>query len=205
MLEPEAPEVLTIDELLVNKEKYIQAYNLSDSQFELVREFFNEKKDENSLLPNSLIRLLMNEAIKERSDVHASEEDVKRALQSVDEDQDDKITFDQFLILLLLFFSSKSNMAIRVSRILNAKYANSTSLSAQEANQFASFLNNFYGKAQNDNHDDGVQSSQLVESLLSQLESSAFVYLVEESASQAAEEEQVQQSEPEEAQPEQQE
>lgn len=167
------------DEILLRKDEVLNKYKISNEQFDLCREFFNERKD-GSLLNNSILRVLMREALKKRPQVKAEEIDIDRALVAVDGDQDDKVTFDEFIQYLLLFFSSKSNVENRIGNILKAKLSSET-LSANEAVQFASFLNLFYGqKTDSEQFKEDLNLSDFLKDILPNLGSLAFVHPVEE-------------------------
>ena len=90
-------------------------FKLKEGTFELAREFFDEQKDD-GLLKNDLLKYLLKNAISQRMEmVDVTEEDVDRALKTVDSDNDDKVNFDEFVQLLALFFSSKNNIKQRIS------------------------------------------------------------------------------------------
>jgi hypothetical protein len=126
---------------------YTHVFRLKEEQYDLVKKFFERKKRGNNL-NNGLLRLLMAECLKGRKEVQASSEDIDRALRSVDGNRDDQITFDEFMNLLLLFFSSKENLERRVEQALMIKRQTDSSnrLNASEATEFTQFLNQFYGK-----------------------------------------------------------
>ena len=167
----------------VNKQRqnYIQAYKLKEPQFDLVKEFFSKKQRGNNL-SNKLLRLLMTECLKGRKEVKASQADIDRALKSVDGNSDDRITFDEFLNLLLLFFSSKENLEMRVEQAIKIKRnASEEKINAGEAAEFTSFLNNFYGTHENKerpveiNYEKNLELNEFVKKVCPGLKSSAFV------------------------------
>jgi len=95
-----------------------EQFRLSDATYELVREFYDEQKDstELGLLKNDLLKLLLNNARSTRSELQdVTEEDIDRALKTIDTDSDDKVNFDEFVQLLSLFFSSKNNLKQRIT------------------------------------------------------------------------------------------
>lgn len=162
------------DEIWLRKEEILNKYKINEEQFELCREFFNEKKD-GSLLSNHILRSLMREAIKKRPQVKAEESDIDRALEAVDEDKDDKVTFDELVQFLLLFFSSKTNVENRIGNILKARLSSET-LSSVEAVEFAGFLNKFYGHPTNDEQfKEGLNLSDFLKDVLPNLGTLAFV------------------------------
>lgn len=163
------------DEILLRKDEILNKYKISNEQFDLCREFFNERKD-GSLLNNSILRVLMREALKKRPQVKAEDVDIDRALTAVDEDKDDKVTFDELIQFLLLFFSSKTNVENRIGNIVKAKLSSET-LSAIEAVQFASFLNQFYGqKTDTEQFKEDLNLSDFLKDILPNLGSLAFVH-----------------------------
>lgn len=85
---------------------YTKIYNISKVQYDLLSGFWDAKSD-SGLLKTGLLEGLMNGLIKKRNDVEATENDVRRALETVDQDQDGKVSFDQFLEFFLLFFQAK--------------------------------------------------------------------------------------------------
>lgn len=95
-----------------------EQFKLSDATYELVKEFYDEHKDssEVGLLKNDLLKVLLNNARGTRSELEGvSEEDIDRALKTVDSDNDEKINFDEFVQLLSLFFASKNNLKQRIT------------------------------------------------------------------------------------------
>jgi hypothetical protein len=170
---------------------YTQVYQLKEEQYDLVKKFFERKKRGNNL-NNKLLRLLMAECLKNRKEVKASEEDIDRALRSVDANRDDKITFDEFMNLLLLFFSSKENLERRVEQAIKIKRSGSTArLNLTEVKDFSSFLNQFYGRdktsEQEQNNKDAadLKVEEFVKQVCPSLESAAFVKWQEEEANRA--------------------
>jgi len=63
----------------------------------------------------------MTEAIRRRTDILATEEDIDRVLNMLDTDCDGRINQGEFFQLLILFLSSKSNLKERVNGKLNLK------------------------------------------------------------------------------------
>ncbi len=61
----------------------------------------------------------MTEAIRRRTDILATEEDIDRVLNMLDTDCDGRINQGEFFQLLILFLSSKSNLKERVNGKLN--------------------------------------------------------------------------------------
>jgi hypothetical protein len=88
----------------------------------------------------------MNEVLKERNEIlNANENDISRVLKTVDLNQDDRITFDEFVKLLLLFYSNKENLRKRLTRVLKINLNNNKKLNLKEAKEFVDFLNKFFG------------------------------------------------------------
>jgi len=63
----------------------------------------------------------MTEAIRRRTDILATEEDINRVLNMLDADCDGRINQGEFFQLLILFLSSKSNLKERLNGKLNLK------------------------------------------------------------------------------------
>ncbi len=63
----------------------------------------------------------MTEAIRRRTDILATEEDIDRVLNMLDTDCDGRINQGEFFQLLILFLSSKANLKERVNGKLNLK------------------------------------------------------------------------------------
>ncbi|RMZ93480.1 hypothetical protein BpHYR1_038054 [Brachionus plicatilis] len=206
-IEAVACTLFSPDDILFRKEEIMNKYKISEEQFDLCRQFFNEKK-EGSLLSNNVVRVLMREALKKRAQVKAEDADIDRALEVVDEDKDDKVTFDELIQFLLLFFSSKTNVENRIGNILKAKLSSET-LSANEAVQFAGFLNKFYGHpTDGEEFKEDLNLSDFLKDILPSLGSLAFVQPEEpneESSDQKEEQEEKKEQEHQEEQEEKQE
>jgi hypothetical protein len=173
------------------KLNYTQVYQLKEEQYDLVKRFFERKKHGNNL-NNKLLRLLMAECLKGRKEVKASAEDIDRALRSVDANRDDQITFDEFMNLLLLFFSSKENLERRVEQAIKIKRCTDNSrINLNEAKDFSSFLNKFYGKEETVEQDKSLNETaaadlevvEFIKQVCPSLESAAFVKWQEEETS----------------------
>jgi hypothetical protein len=180
------------------KEKYIQEFDLSDIQFDLVTQFYDQHKSKTtSNLRNKFINLLMIEALKERQVVKANEQDIKRALATLDSDNDEHINLDEFFQLLVLFFASKFNLKSRLVNILNNKSSDNENkvLNASEANQFVEFLNSFFASefVLELNSEDQVSFNQLADQLNQHFASLAYVRWEDQEQQEA---EQVKESEP---------
>lgn len=145
MLNSPEPEVDSV------KEQCLSQFNISEVTYALVKEFFEEQKDDQVLLKNDLLRFLLKNTLNQRTELKGvSEEDIERALKTIDSNQDDKINFDEFIQLLSLFFSSKNNLKQRITGVLNNQangHQNPGSLTSAEASSFTNFLHTFFGKA----------------------------------------------------------
>lgn len=130
------------------KERYITDYGISEEAFNLTQSFFNEYQEDYSLCINMLKKIIV-EAIKRRSDISATEQDISRFLDCIDTDSDGKINLREFFQLLLLFLSKKSTLEKRLEGILlEQSYSHETEgyLTLSEAQNFNNFLQRFYGK-----------------------------------------------------------
>lgn len=165
------------------KAKYTLEFSLSERQFNLIWEFFyrhtNEKE---SSLDIKFIRQLMNETLKSRVQVKATAEHVERALTLIDYNKDGKISLDEFLQLLSLFFASSVNIKSRLVSVLkneSLKHANIGNLNAEEAKQFENFLYNFYGlnNEQNSSFTDDLSYTKIAELFSQKVSSFLFVKL----------------------------
>lgn len=129
--------------------KYVEEFNISENTYNLVKDFYEDQKASRvyGLLETDLLRYLFVNALDRKELEGITEEDVDRALKVVDGDNDNKVTFDEFIQLLSLFFSSKNNIKQRINGVLNNKYHEKDgSLTSKDADSVTEFLNNFYGK-----------------------------------------------------------
>lgn len=118
-------------------------YGLTDAQYNACYDFFAINKSSNGLLKVKFVHLLLKETIKTRNgQVKANESDIKRLLNTFDEDKDGYLEFDQFIGLLNLTFANKRNLSKRIEQYLNDK--NSESMSPENASKHLHFLNTFY-------------------------------------------------------------
>lgn len=153
-----------------------KSFNLSDLQFGLVYDFFNEKKRDEHFNSKLLSMLTKNE-IKDRAQMVANENDVDRAVCSTAK-QENKLDFEDFVKFLSLFFSSKHNLSERVQFLFNSRLNDSNdSLASGEANKLASFLNQFFGIEQNDENlfNQDVKFDEFINQIYPSLELAAFV------------------------------
>ena len=146
-------------------------------------QFYDQHKN-GSYLSNKFIHQLMVESLKEREIVKANENDIQRALVTLDRDNDEQINLDEFFQLLVLFFASKNNLKSRILSILtnsSEKHQNKGSLTESEATKFIQFLNKFYARQLDDDEnsktlfENGI-SYHLVADYLSQ-ELAPFAYV----------------------------
>lgn len=139
-------------EVDADKEAYVSQFNLSEDSYALVKEFYEENKESQNLLKNALLKHLFLNALETREELkEVTEEDVTRALTAIDSDHDEKINMSEFIQLLSLFFSSKNNLQERIAGVLesmSSSHAKKGFLSPKEASGFTNFLNEFYGKAE---------------------------------------------------------
>ena len=89
---------------------------------------------------------------------------------------------DEFIELLLLFFSSKHNLSERLESVLRTRAATGGDFTPNDAIEWTSFLNDFYGKS--NTHEDlfntldlnlSLQPDKLVSQLAPKHESAALV------------------------------
>ena len=93
----------------------------------------------------------MKEVIKARKEITATEDDVNRALATVDTNNDDKINFDQFIKFMALFFANNRNLKQRIEKVitylLGTEHKKAGSfLKPQEVADINNFVYSFYGK-----------------------------------------------------------
>jgi len=146
-----------IEEIDSEKTKYTEQFNISENTYNLVKEFYEDQKVSKlyGLLESDLLRYLLVNSLGREELEGVTEEDVNRAIKAVDADNDNKVTFDEFIQLLSLFFSSKNNIKQRITGVLNnvseiKNHEKSGSLTTKEANNISEILNNFYGKPENE-------------------------------------------------------
>jgi hypothetical protein len=159
------------------------SYNLSETQFDLICEFFNEKSthsdDHNSAggdgLSKTLLQKLMSECVQNRANVLAHDEDVDRSLSVLNDAS--KVSFEEFVRYLSLFFASKHNLAERIQSYLNFNHSENDTMLSSEAVAFANFLKTFFGVSPSDEEveKNEVKVEDFISDILPQLESKAFV------------------------------
>lgn len=121
-----------------------------EPQLILAYEFYNEYKV-NYLLENDLIRQLMRQVIATRKEIIATEEDVDRALNTVDTNHDNRINFDQFIKFMQLFFATNNSLKERLERVINYILGTEHTkvgsyLKSHEVADIDDFFHKFYGK-----------------------------------------------------------
>lgn len=81
-----------VPEIVQHPIGFVNAYNLNPEQFDAVEKFFHKIRDD-ALVSRKFLRSLMSGALKTREDVLvATEEDIDRALETIDRDQDEKVS-----------------------------------------------------------------------------------------------------------------
>lgn len=134
------------------KEQFTSQFRITEQSYELVKEFYDEQKEDptDGLLNNDLLRYLLTNALNERQELSGvSQEDVERALNTIDSNNDNKINLDEFVQLLALFFSSKNNLKQRINGCLNNQASSheiSGQLKSKEVTKVSHFFNEFFGK-----------------------------------------------------------
>merc|ERR1712127_1068926 len=108
-----------IEEIDSEKTKYTEQFNISENTYNLVKEFYEDQKVSKlyGLLESDLLRYLLVNSLGREELEGVTEEDVNRAIKAVDADNDNKVTFDEFIQLLSLFFSSKNNIKQRITGV----------------------------------------------------------------------------------------
>ena len=160
------------------RDGYINSYKLNENQYDLVNEFFRKHKNSSDLLNINLLRELMNENLKNREHLHATEDDVWRSLQTIDQDNDGYVNLDEFLSLLLLFYSSKQNLNERLNSVLKNMYHDKDEFSSIQSSKIGSFFDRFFGRFLEEDEtqfDENLSLHDLVDRLSSRLEENAFV------------------------------
>lgn len=139
------------------------------------QKFFDEFKHD-YYLSIYFLKKVMFEVVNMRNDVTATEEDITRLLSILDTDEDGQINLREFFQLLILFLSHSKNLEKRINGnilflytltqfLLNfviikgileeQSYSHDYEgfLNKAEANEFSSFLYNFYGLQNSFNED----------------------------------------------------
>ena len=130
------------------KSRYLEIYKLSESQYSMMSDFYKKKRDGIYLRTTTISKMLVH-SFSGRKEVKATEEDINRALLTIDIDNDGMIDLDEFINLLVLFFASKYNLLERLERILNGRtftHKIRGVLTSDEAADYSEFLYFFYGK-----------------------------------------------------------
>ena len=110
------------EEMEILREKYVKNYGLSQKQFDLTSQFFSDYGQDNKI-EILFLKPCFSAAIKDKSEIIANDEDVMRVLNTMDTDNDGKITFLEMIQLLLLFCSNKKNIFERI-KILTYNLSN---------------------------------------------------------------------------------
>ena len=133
----------TVDGLI--KKKYVHDYQLTDEQYQLIKEYFNRfQKDD--LIPKSLLKGHLLQVLSNKKKVVAKEADIANALDVIDVDSND-LDFDEFIDFMTLFFASKFNLKNRITNVLNGHqftHAKHGSLTPDEADKYQTFLIKFF-------------------------------------------------------------
>lgn len=130
------------------RDKYMKEFNLKNSELDMIFSFYNMNKKGTNLDTARLERFLYLSSCK-REELIADKSDIKQALVTVDSDNDSKITLDEFIHLLVLFFADRSNFRQRLESILHNLsifHRKIGWLTEREAGDFSDFIFKFYGK-----------------------------------------------------------
>lgn len=130
------------------RDKYKKNFKLSDPELDIIFKFYNQNRTGTSLSISDLEKFLQLTSAS-RKEVKASRDDIKNALVAVDSDNDSKISLDEFLHLLVLFFADKSNLGERLISVLRNQsifHQRIGWLNPTEAAGFVEFCFKFYGK-----------------------------------------------------------
>lgn len=114
--------------------------NLTKDQLDMFNNFFSEYSS-NNLIETCLVRILLFICLEKKKMVCAKEKDVTRALSCFG----NKMTADEFLNFLSLFFASESNVCERVKYFLMQQFNSCSYLTTEQAIQTLKFLRKFYG------------------------------------------------------------
>lgn len=164
------------------KEKYVEEFQLSVPQFDLIWSFFkNNSNNTGTSVDLNLIKYLMNQSREKRPQLKATRVDTDRCVDLMDLNGDKRISLDEFIKLLSLFFASRANIKSRLMSALrnqSFRHENTGSLNEKEASDFENFLIRFYNVANlnnSPNYSERISYSDLAEQLSNKLESFLFV------------------------------
>ena len=130
------------------RDKYKKNFELNDSELDTIFSFYNQNKTGTSLDITDLEKFLIMSSM-HRIEVKATRADIKTALIAVDSDHDSKISLDEFLHLLVLFFADKSNLKQRLVSVLRNQsifHRRMGWLTTIESTEFIEFCFRFYGR-----------------------------------------------------------
>lgn len=130
------------------REKYKKIFKLTDPELEIIFSFYNQNRSGSSIDISDMEKFL-HLTSKSRKEVKANGDDIKSALTAVDSDKDNKISLDEFLHLLVLFFADKSNLSERLISVLRNQsifHQRIGWLNPTEAAGFIEFCFRFFGR-----------------------------------------------------------
>lgn len=152
------------------KKHYMEAYNLSSNQYDMLDDFYNRQKNFNNLISTKLIEDLLLHTVKSRQgQICLTKEDITRLVSLVDQDQDGCISFDELINLLNLSMASRSNLPSRIELYVKSN-SNTDAVEAAEATACLDYLNEFYSPDSehlNKVHQKFTDSNNVLFSLLS--------------------------------------
>lgn len=122
------------------KKAYMDKYNLSPHQYDMLDDFYENNKSSNGLIKNSLIQQLFKHCIMKRgNEIRLSDNDLTRIINCIDQDKDGFLSFSEFVELLDLGLAKKSNLVTRIQRYLKEE-----KIDQATGNSSIKFLSSFY-------------------------------------------------------------
>lgn len=160
------------------RNKYMKEFKLKSSELDVIFAFYNENKKGTQLDTSKLENFLYLTTLK-RGEVTATRENIVNCLIALDTDKDRKLSLDEFIHLLVLFFADKSNLKNRIESVLQNMsifHKKNGWLNPSEAFDFFEFINKFYGNfAKSEMNSDDVDYKSFCLKLAPILEPYLFV------------------------------
>lgn len=159
---------------ILTRRQFEDDYFLVDNQYDLLVDFFQSLSNGKQTIRTDVIENNIIEQLKTRKNLVATDENVRNAIKVVDSDNDNQITFGEFLDFISLFFASKHNLKQKIHGVLNGHdelFAEAGYLNRDEAKKYLEFFRNFYSIEPSTDKKDQIEfeDDQKYESFLSKV------------------------------------
>ena len=122
----------------------MEIYNLTPALYDKIDNFYNTYKSSNGLIQSTLVIELLNNIAKNRNGkITATEDDIVKTTNLIDQDKDGYMNFNELIDLLNLLLTDNRKIEIRIKQYLTNK-DRLNSINRIDACDNLAFLNQFY-------------------------------------------------------------